>query len=816
MASRRNWFGLLIGFVLTLCLLSVVAVAASYVLSPIPTPAPVVVIHSPESRAKLTVGQLARVYAVARDEYKVKRVELWVDGQLQEAQSSVQSGGVSSLPLLANWRPTSPGVHTVMVRAFNARGGRSHASMDMEAIPSADGDGDTIPDAIDACPDQPGLPTGRGCAVASTNDGDGDSLPDSLDACPAQPGVPSADGCPDADTDGVRDSADTCPQAAGSTEGNGCPGPGDSDGDEIADASDACPEEPGPASARGCPDGDRDGVRDQADACPGTLGPTERAGCPDRDADGVRDALNLCLDAAGPESNSGCPVSSAGDRDGDGVHDDIDLSPDEPGLAAHGGSPPPGQGADRNNNSLPDDLEAPEQAPTLLGLVPLPRLLLDLSDRLAVPQEKYPEMVEFQALEFEAADAGYTGVYCYAAGGGYSTRFPSDPSRYFYRMGPTRWVLPDELASRFVLADTENGLQVSLHCNAAIYHSGGDRPEIINLGAFTLTHFQESWDGRVITMWPGHEDPIAGATINSSENPAPGHYFQVKYRLCRGTCAGAAAMPAPGLWAEGQGLGTRLHYSYSGVQDEVNGFELFVNGRHQGYLERGITDASGVYDPPDSMLRTCGEDIEFQVLAFRGNPTSTHIDSPRSNTVVVPGVPCSHRVRVTFETIGVTEITEDDEREESGVVGPIRGFFSAGPNSSSSVQLVEFDAADCSWQRCRGYRFRSHSYYAVEDIIGFIDSTLRSCLGDCGFGYGYGGSYVNYVDVLMDEDDWLLLGGYIVDEDRSRRGGEDDVMFDEAFTLSPEEIARGTYRMVDDWMPPNIDVQVRLQTTHVP
>lgn len=63
-------------------------------------------------------------------------------------------------------------------------------------------------------------------------DRDNDSIPDALDACPDQPGEPNPDklanGCPpDRDGDGIADHEDACPDAAGmadpSPRKNGCP-----------------------------------------------------------------------------------------------------------------------------------------------------------------------------------------------------------------------------------------------------------------------------------------------------------------------------------------------------------------------------------------------------------------------------------------------------------------------------------------------------------------------------------------------------------------------------------------------------------------
>jgi outer membrane protein OmpA-like peptidoglycan-associated protein len=97
-------------------------------------------------------------------------------------------------------------------------------------------------------------------------DRDNDEIPDHLDACPDQIGLPDPDpkrnGCPplaDRDGDKIPDAVDACPDAAGQPNANpklnGCPG--DRDGDGIYDDKDACPDEKGPPdpdpAKNGCP-----------------------------------------------------------------------------------------------------------------------------------------------------------------------------------------------------------------------------------------------------------------------------------------------------------------------------------------------------------------------------------------------------------------------------------------------------------------------------------------------------------------------------------------------------------------------------------
>jgi outer membrane protein OmpA-like peptidoglycan-associated protein len=78
-------------------------------------------------------------------------------------------------------------------------------------------------------------------------------VPDAVDACPNDPGPGENRGCPvrDRDVDGVPDGADRCPDRAGPAHRLGCPEP-DRDGDGVADGADSCPDLPGVAPG-GCP-----------------------------------------------------------------------------------------------------------------------------------------------------------------------------------------------------------------------------------------------------------------------------------------------------------------------------------------------------------------------------------------------------------------------------------------------------------------------------------------------------------------------------------------------------------------------------------
>lgn len=112
-------------------------------------------------------------------------------------------------------------------------------------------------------------------------DTDGDTVPDSLDQCPLEPGLPCFYGCNDRDHDGVWDHLDACPNLFGPPENNGCPVQGrDSDRDGIPDNEDYCPFLKGIAAFHGCPDSDGDGVSDIDDECPYVKGNPRSKGCP--------------------------------------------------------------------------------------------------------------------------------------------------------------------------------------------------------------------------------------------------------------------------------------------------------------------------------------------------------------------------------------------------------------------------------------------------------------------------------------------------------------------------------------------------------
>ena len=150
-----------------------------------------------------------------------------------------------------------------------------------------DSDGDGIPDALDAFPDDP----------TEQSDSDGDGVGDNTDAFPADP-TESVDS----DGDGTGDNADAFP--------NDPLYDTDTDGDGVPDEIDAFPEDPTESV-----DSDGDGTGDNADAFP-----DDPLYDTDTDGDGVPDEID-----AFPED-----ATESADSDSDGIGDNADAFPNDP------------------------------------------------------------------------------------------------------------------------------------------------------------------------------------------------------------------------------------------------------------------------------------------------------------------------------------------------------------------------------------------------------------------------------------------------------------------------------------------------------
>ena len=719
----------LIASLLALCVVG--ALVAGYFALQTPAAQPLVLINSPHNGARVAVDEETIIQAVARGDaaQKIKRVELWVDGRLQDAQSSDLPGGISPFPIVATWQPPAPGAHTFIVRAFNTQGRQGQGSINVEAVQSGDRDGDGVPDALDGCPDQPGLATNNGCPVPTTGDRDGDGVPDATDVCPDQPGTTQTQGCPDADGDGVRDGVDACPREFGTAERNGCPAPGDADGDGVPDTSDACPGEAGSAALAGCPDRDGDGVRDGDDACPDVPGLPGLAGCPDGDGDGVRDVIDLCPTVAGPASNAGCPPTGSGDSDGDGVDNSTDLNPGEAGSADSGGAPPPGGGVDGDGDGIVD-AEEPTEDPVggLFGLFP------GLFSRAYAMTT-----AEVQALEFQVSQ-DYDDVYCYAtlAGGAEERIGPFAP------LGARRWDIANYLGplnSRTLFVAQGLPLEMRLECSAlvagptevspspggGVFGAGGGEATYFDLGSISRSHSV----GRTTTI---------EETVDSTGGMA-GHTFRVKYRLCSPSCA-VPVLPAPQIRLTHVSSVNMLWWEWPGNWYDISGFRMYVNGT-SGV---GVEPRRNFYSFHD--VPPCGHNVDIQLTAYRGNPSHPDAESPRSNIQTWEVEPCSRTVLVSFE-----RFETGDLRGLGPAPGPIYGTLWAGDEGR------EFDSDT---------RVEPNHSYPATDFTPRTDFTVE-----------------------LEPEDSLFISARFVDWDPGRGDRNDEVLFDREEIIPPAEIRTG-------------------------
>ena len=91
---------------------------------------PAVRFVAPHTDDQVVIGQPTLLHVVASGEPRVVRVEVWIDGQLHEAQDTSLPDGVSPFPLVAYWQPTAAGTHTLIARAFDAQGGQGQSAVD--------------------------------------------------------------------------------------------------------------------------------------------------------------------------------------------------------------------------------------------------------------------------------------------------------------------------------------------------------------------------------------------------------------------------------------------------------------------------------------------------------------------------------------------------------------------------------------------------------------------------------------------------------------------------------------------------------------
>jgi hypothetical protein len=655
---------------------------------------------------------------------------------------------------------------------------------------SEDRDGDGVPDDLDLCPDEPGMPTLDGCPMPG--DRDGDEIADEDDACPDDPGTPEMDGCPDRDGDTVPDGEDACPDDPGPPE-SGCPAPGegdrdgdgfpddtdmcpdepgvpatwgcpDRDGDGVRDSEDECPDEAGPPENRGCPveedggdapggpggdeDSDGDGIPDGEDACPGAPGLPELEGCPDSDGDGVPDYRDMCPDDPGPPENLGCPEGTP-DRDDDGVPDDDDPCPDEPGAPEDGGCPPPEEEGD-DGTMLPGPGEA--EWPDSLG--------------------DMPTVVEFQALSFQVGD-DYDGMYCYPS----LNEAPVE--RYtFEPLGEQQWDIAAELGSRTLGTTLGGSIRIQAECGADnVYMGGGSGGGggigdaggwgvYWNLGSIDLSHPSTDWDGHVITA--------------RSEGGSDGRWFEVQYRLCAGSCDDAT-FPGPRATLS-HGRDDLLIWQWNGALHYLAYYDVYMNGSRIMRMagSEAVSSMSVARHAP-----LCGGRNEFYVVAIGEDGR----ESIPSNIPVWEADACPRVVRVTFDAITTFYLGDDEWWADGNSVGPISGNFWATGSTHENLSFNAVDYGEWAWERVRGYRLQHTRYYPIQSIFDQIWTWIGGSMSS-----PYRAPDRNYVTIDLGPDDDLTFGGLIIDADT---GNPSDTLFDGRHTIPAGDIRPGRYTIWD-------------------
>lgn len=786
--TNRKWLTRSLLLFLIACLLAAIGGLGYFFLWPRTVETrPAVLIQSPLHNAEVELGRPVIVQAVANDVSKIKRIELWVDGNLYQAQDSALPDGTSPFPLVVSWQPSAAGRHTLTARAFNTQNTRTQASIEVEAITAiaqgGDADGDGVGDSQDACPDQLGTFLAWGCpdadgdGIGDSEDGcpnepgliefdgcprpddrDGDTIPDDLDECPDTAGTLLTEGCPDADGDTIPDFADLCPDTLGAPEGDGCPTPDetDRDGDGVPDSEDTCPDEGGSAISEGCPDADGDGTRNVDDECPDEPGLPGFGGCPlpagseDRDGDGVGDEEDDCPDEPGLPELAGCPDEASGedsgsapggddalDSDGDGVPDTDDICPDEAGLPEHEGCPAPGDGEDEDGDGVPDDEGGPsdESGPSFLDM--------DLASIMST--------VEFQALRFEV-NHDYDGMYCYPSLTGAAVdRYTFEP------LGERQWDIAADLGSKRVMLLPTEDLQVSVACGGDNMFMGpeGGWGTYWDLGSAVRSHPASDWDGHVIT-------------VRSSGGDSD-RWFEAQYRICIDSCEDTM-FPAPTISLFHFGGDSQLIMMWGGDRSAIDGFWVYADGRRAFRLPADTTSQSiAGYEP------LCGSGRrEFHVTAYRGDR-----ESPPSNLAYWSRQPCPRVVRVTFDQIETFAL--DDERRMDGQLGPVFGSFWAQGSEDGSLR---FDGTDYP----NGFKFDPYAVYSVQDMFDRIGVWVVQNVSP-----SYSSPTQNTITVAVGPHDDLTFGGVIYDMDRR--------MYEEAFlgshTIPAGEIAPGRYTIQD-------------------
>ena len=115
---------------------------------------PTVEILSPASGSRVALGEDLEVQYRATDSVAVVRVELEVERQIVELQSSPTAEGQPSLSGILRWTPTTAGVHTLLIYAYN-RDGVSSDGVGVEIIVGEGGAAEATATRLSEPPTEP-------------------------------------------------------------------------------------------------------------------------------------------------------------------------------------------------------------------------------------------------------------------------------------------------------------------------------------------------------------------------------------------------------------------------------------------------------------------------------------------------------------------------------------------------------------------------------------------------------------------------------------------------------------------------------------
>ncbi len=97
---------------------------------------PTVVINSPVSGNQFQSGQDVAVQSASSSKQGLARVELVVDGQTVRTDP-VPARGQNQFAVVQTWNATTPGAHTILVRAANDRGATGEAGITVNVVSAA-------------------------------------------------------------------------------------------------------------------------------------------------------------------------------------------------------------------------------------------------------------------------------------------------------------------------------------------------------------------------------------------------------------------------------------------------------------------------------------------------------------------------------------------------------------------------------------------------------------------------------------------------------------------------------------------------------